>query len=141
MNEKREQDIVQELQKHECHLRGERLPIEQLVYRVKVVRAFLRAAVPLNKLDGFRDLLEENAYRLTDRRYITDLVPFILKEEQHRIQNEISGRDVAVTFDGTTHLGEALANVLHFVSDGWTMEQRLVQTQFLVNSSSGEEVA
>ena len=51
---------------------------EQQVYRVKVVSTFLKAGVPLNKIDCFRDLLEENALRLTDRRNMHDYIPFIL---------------------------------------------------------------
>lgn len=34
-----------------------------------------RTATPLNKLSHFRGLLEENAFRLTDRRQMADLVP------------------------------------------------------------------
>ena len=108
--------------------------------RVTVVPSFLCAAVPLNKLECVRDLLEERAWRLTDRRHISDLVPFILKEEQSRIQEELAGRNVAVIFDGTTRLGEALAIVLHYVSDEWTLEQRQIQLQLLAKSYTGEEI-
>ena len=55
--------------------KGESLPDEQRVYRVKVVRTFLSAGMALNKMPEFRDLLEENAFRLTDRRRMSDLVP------------------------------------------------------------------
>ena len=43
-----------------------------------------------------------------------DLIP--LREEETRIKQEISRKHVVV-FDSTTHLGEALAIVLRFVSD------------------------
>ena len=109
-----EKDVAQALQQYndESHMRGETLPIEQQVYRVKVVQKFLRAVVPLNKIQLFRGLLEENAYRLTDRLYLTDLVPFILKKEQQLIKREIAGRNVEVIFDGTTCLGVGLAIVV-----------------------------
>ena len=60
--EAREQDIAQALKKYnsECHPRGETLPESQQVYRVKVVRTFLQAGVPLSKLSIFRAFLEEN---------------------------------------------------------------------------------
>ena len=45
------------------HLVGETLTQEQRIYRVKVVTAFLRAAIPLNKVESLRDLLEENGFR------------------------------------------------------------------------------
>lgn len=68
--EAREKHIADMLVQHnaQTHQRGETLPQEQQVYRVKVVTSFLKAGVPLNKIDSFRDILEENAYHLTDRR-------------------------------------------------------------------------
>ena len=43
---------------------------------------------------------------------MSDLIPFILTEEKCRLRGEINGRDVAVIFDGTSRLGEALVVVL-----------------------------
>lgn len=45
------------------------------------------------------------------------LIPFLKKEgEKKKIKGEISGTNVAVIFDGTTRLGEALAIVIRFVT-------------------------
>jgi len=57
--EKCEQDIVKALKASDevTHPVGETLPQDQRVYRVKVVTAFLRAAIPLNKVESLRDLL------------------------------------------------------------------------------------
>ena len=142
-NVARERDIAEALRAHneKHHLRGETLPNSQQVYRVKVVTSFLKAAVPLRKLDCFRDLLEEHAYRLSDRRHLSDLIPFIRSEEESKIRQEISGKPISVIFDGTTRLGEALAIVIRFVSDEWSLEQRLVKLQLLTKSMSGEEIA
>ena len=49
---------------------GEHLPEAQQVFRVKVVSAFLRAGVPLAKLQFFKELLEEGGYRLPDKRSV-----------------------------------------------------------------------
>lgn len=98
---------------------------------MKVVCTFLKAGVPLSKIELFRDLLEETAFRLTDRRFMMDLIPFILKEEEATIKNEITGKDLGVIFDGTTRYGEAMVILLRFVSDSWTLEQRLVHVQLL----------
>ena len=84
------------------HPRGEYLPEEQQIYHVKVVSTFLNAGVPLSKMDSFRDLLEENAFHLTDRCNMQDNVPFIHKEEETRIQSEIDGQQLSVVFDGTS---------------------------------------
>ena len=141
--EAREKSIADALAVHneESHLKGETLPPNQQVYRVRVLTCFLRAGVPLRKYEHFRELLEENALRLTDRRHMTDLIPFVLSEEQQRIMQEISSKCVSAIFDGTSRLGEALAIVLRFISDDWTIEQRLVRVQLLAKSLSGEELA
>ena len=121
---------------------GETLPVQQQVYsyRVKVVTALLKAGIPLSKLDCLRDILEENAFRLTDRRHMFDLVPFVLNEEIARLKNEIDGKYLSLIFDGTSRLGEAMA-VVRFVSSDWTLEQRLLSMQMLSKSMTGEEVA
>ena len=141
--EARERDIAESLRKYnqDVHPRGETLPEEQQIYRVKVVSTFLKAGVPLSKMDSFRDLLEENAFRLTDRRNMQDYVPFILKEEETRIQSEIDGQQLSVILDGTSRLGEALAVVLRFVNSDWSVQQRLVRVQMLSKSLAGEEIA
>ena len=62
---------MQSLKKYneQVHGRGETLPEQQQVFRVKVVKAFLQAGVPLGKVDQFRALFEEIGYRLTDKRF------------------------------------------------------------------------
>ena len=139
----RERDIAECLRKYneESHPVGETLPEQQQVYRVKVVSAFLRAGVPLNKIGFFRDILEENAFRLSDRRNMQDYVPFVLNEEVARIRREISGRQLSVIFDGTSRLGEALAIVIRFINEDWKVVQNLIRVQMLSKSLCGEEVA
>ena len=101
----------------------------------------LQAAVPLAKLDTFREILKENAYRLSDRRHMSDLVPFILSQERADVKREVSGRPLSVIFDGTTRLGEALVIVVRFVDDEFVIQQRLVRLQLLAKSMTGEEIA
>ena len=139
----REKDIAVALKAHnaETHLVGEKLPEAQQVFRVKVVTAFLRSAVPLSKLDNFKDLLEEGGYRLTDRHNLSDLIPFIQKKERECVLAEISGHDISVIFDGTCRLGEALCLVIRFISDSWNIEQRLVALKMLQKTLTGEEIA
>ena len=66
--EARERTVVEHLDDEETHPRGETLPEDHQVYCIKVVTAFLKSGVPLSKVESFRDLLDENAFRLTDRR-------------------------------------------------------------------------
>lgn len=63
---------------------------------MKVVRSFLKAGVPLSKVSSFREILEETGYRLTDRRHLFDMIPFILKEEEAVIKNAIEGQHLGM---------------------------------------------
>ena len=66
----------------------------------------------------------------------------MLEEEWRQIKEEIAGLPVAVIFDVTSRLGEALAIILRFVDRSTLMiHQRLVRVQILTKSMAGEEVA
>ena len=56
----REQEIAVALKAYEkeAHPSGETLPEDHKLYRVKVVSTFLKAGVPLAKIEQFRELLE-----------------------------------------------------------------------------------
>ena len=114
--------------------------MEERVYRTRVVEGFLRAGIPLVKIDEVHGLLEEGSFRLTHSSHLSDYIPPILKSEKQSIQKEIEGKEVSVVFDGTSRLGEALAVVLRYCS-GWTIKQKLVRLPMLAKSMCGEEVA
>ena len=105
-----------------------------------MVTTFLRAGIPLTKLDDFRELLEEGAYRLSTRHSLSDLIPFVLRREKAQIMEELSGRFVSVIFDGTCRLGEALCLIVRYLSDDCRIEQRLVALKMLQKSLKGEEI-
>uniref|UniRef100_A0A1X7T065 DUF659 domain-containing protein n=1 Tax=Amphimedon queenslandica TaxID=400682 RepID=A0A1X7T065_AMPQE len=123
------------------HLAGETLSNDLQVYRTKVVKTFLKAGVPLNKVDLFRDILEEHGLQLAGRRVLSDLVPFICKQEVIKISQEIEEREVSVIFNGTTRIGEALVIILRFIGDDWEVTHRLICMQLLAKSLTGEEIA
>jgi len=80
----------------------------------------LSAGVPLNKLPRFSGLLEENGYRLTDRRRMSDTVTLILQQEKHKIKKEISGKYFSIIFDGTSRFGELFVTIIRFVDSDWS---------------------
>ena len=89
----KEQDFAISLQQYNSleHLQGETLPESQQIYLVKVIKAFLQAGVPLSKIilmPPLRELLEENGYRLSHRRYLFDLIPLIVNEEETQIKRK-----------------------------------------------------
>lgn len=65
---KREVDLAKHLREYDDknHPSGELLPESTHLYRIKVLTSFLIAGVPVSKIDSFRDVLEENAYSLSD---------------------------------------------------------------------------
>ena len=96
----------------ETNPRGETLSELNKLYRIKVVTAFLKSGIPLQKIDGLREVLEAGRYRLTNARGIHDLVPFVRTNEGNKIKEELSEKSVSALFDGSTRLGEAFAIVL-----------------------------
>ena len=139
----KDKDIAESLRKYneEVYARGETLPEQQQVFRVKVVKTFLQAGVPLSKIGHFRELLEETGHRLTDRRHLFDLIPFILGEEKQNIKLSIQGKWLSVIFDGTSHCGEALAILVRYIDDSWNVQQQLLCIRLLSKSLTGEEIA
>ena len=125
----------------EVHPKGEMLSDNQRVFRIRVLKTFLKAGVPLQKMDDFRELLEEGGYRLTSVPNMRQFIPFVRKEEEEMIKGEISGHDVSVIFDGTTRLGEALVIVVRFITADWEIKQRLVRLQLIAKSLKGDELA
>ena len=114
--------------------------MEHQVHHVKVIECFLRAAVPLSKIQHFRKVFKETGYQLIDRHHMSDLIPVVLQQEKSRIQSKIFEQDASVIFDGTSQLGEALAIiVLHFVT--CVIEQRLIRVELLSKRMKGEEIA
>ena len=99
----------------QVHAQGETLPEQQQVFRVKVVKIFLQAGVPLGKVNQFRALFEETGYCLTDKRFLLDLIPFILEDRKAHNKQSIQGQCLSVIFDGTFHSGESLAILVRFV--------------------------
>ena len=120
---------------------GENLAKEQQVFRVKVVTVFLKAAGPLCKIRHFRDLLEEGGYSLGDTHTLSDLVPFIQKQEKQLILSELEDQYISIIYDGTCRLGEALCLIVRYITNDWSIQQRLIALKMLQKSLTGEEIA
>ena len=139
--EARERDIAKSLEEYDnqFHPKGQSLSVAHRVYRGKVVRSFMKAGVPLNKIDCFRELLEEEAFSLTSS-HLSDFIDVIAKDERKKVKEEIEGRDVSIIFDGTTHVAEAVNIILQFVTE-WKVHQRLIRLFLVTKPMNGEELA
>lgn len=134
-------DALQRYSK-QVHPKEETLSDNTHVYRVKVVWVFLRGGIPIQKINSFRELLEESAFNLSSSQHMRELISFIRSEGQRQTQEEIKGREVSVIVDGTTHMAEAMAIVVRYVSSSdWTNRQRLLRVLLVMKTMSGEEVA
>ena len=96
---------------------------------------FLKAGIPIRKIDRLRPLLEKNGYRLTSSANLGQYIALIFKQEVAKIKKELSvpgegemTRDVSVIFDGSTRQGEAIAVIVRFIDDAWNITQRLIRT-------------
>ena len=98
----------------------------------------LKAGIPLNKINLFRDLLEEHGYALTSSTHLRQLIN---QEELSRIKREIHQRPLSIILDGTTHVCEAFVIVLRYLMDDWELKQCVGRLKLLVKSMMGEEVA
>lgn len=142
--EARECDVAESLTVYDKEVQpaGTRVPMEERIFQVGVVEQFLRAVIPLAKIDELRGLLEEGGLRLSHSSHLADYIPPIARSEKQSIRKELEGKYVSVVFDGTSRLGEALAIVVRYCSgSGWTIKQKLVCLSMLAKSLCGEEAA
>ena len=133
LKDKRQLDIVASLRAYdkEVHPSRETLPDTTRVYRVNDVTALLKAGIPLSKLDILQDVLEENAYSLSDSSHLRCL---ILQNEVKKIKEDIAGENVAIIFDGTTHVCEAFVTVIRYIDRVWVIQQRVCRPMLLAKS-------
>ena len=74
--------------------------MEECAYRLEVVSEFLKAGIPIGKIDMLRTLLEKNSYRLTGSSHLGQYVSMALKQEIELIKQELEMPDqVGMTRD------------------------------------------
>ena len=124
------------------------LPITERAYRLEVVEEFLRAGIRIGKIDMLRSLLEKNGQRLTASAHLGQYISIVSKQEVGRIKNELTfpcqtgmTRNVAMIFDGSTRQGEAIAVIVRFLDDNWSIIQRLVRIDICSKSVNADDLA
>lgn len=78
VTKKRDQTIQEALRK-EKHNKDSMLPVEERAYRLQVVEEFLKAGIPIHKMDKLRTLLERQGHRLSHSSNMMDYVTIIYK--------------------------------------------------------------
>ena len=133
----REQTIAEAFKREESSkLKDSTLPVEECAYRLEVVTEFLKADIPIAKIDMLRSLLEKNAYRLTGSSNLGQYVSMALKQEIEKIKQELEipgqvsmTRDISAILDGSTRQGEAIVIIVRFIDNEWNITQRLVRIE------------
>lgn len=98
---------------------------EAHVDRYTITRGFAAAAVPLEKIDMLRPVLERPGTNLTDSSHLRKYIPKIESAELATIEAELKNDRGSLTIDGTRQNGEALAGVWRSCPD-LILEHRLV---------------
>ena len=113
---KKDQNIKDLLGKTRERAKGSTLPEDMRLYRYDLVEAFLKAGIPLSKVDSLLQFLEKYGHRLTSRTHLAEFIPLIRQKEIDSLKSEIAANSAfSVIFDGSTRLGEALAIIVRFI--------------------------
>ena len=93
-------------------------------------------------------LLEKNGQHLTASAHLGQYISIVFKQEVKRIKNELTlpgqtgmTRDVSMIFDGSTRQGEAIAVIMCFLDDNWSIIQCLVRIDLCSKSVNADELA
>ena len=78
---------------------------------------------------------------MTDISHLRQHISFILKQETEQLKEEIATRDLGLIFDGSTRLGEAIVIIVRFVSDNWSIVQRLIRRGICAKSVNAQDLA
>ena len=78
---------------------------------------FLKAGIPISKIDKLRSLLEKNSHRLTSSSNLVQYITLIFKQEVERIKKELSLPRQGDMTRGVSRQGEAIAIIVPFIDD------------------------
>ena len=137
----KDQNIKDLLAKTSGGAKGSTLPEDMRLYRYELVKALLKAGIPLLKVDTLRPFLEKYGHRLTSQNHLAEFIPMIRQEIDFVKSGIAANSAFPVIFDGSTRLGEVLAIIVRFIDKDWNIQQRLLKLEILAKSMNAEELA
>ena len=144
----KDQTIIEAFKRERSGTKDSTLSMAERAYRLEVIEEFLKAGIPISKIDKLRPLLEKNGHRVTGSTHLGQYVSIIFKQEIERIKQELAlpgqvgmTRDLSVIFYGSTRQGEAIAIIVRFLDDNWSIIQRLVRIDVCSKSVTANELA
>ena len=114
---------------------------DEMVYRSRVVEAFLGNGIPLEKTNGCRFLLQRSGNASTDAAHLKHFIPKIESSEKNKLTQEMEGEYVSSSFDGTSRLGEAVNMVNRWCTADFHLEKRLTMFKTVLKHMDHKELA
>jgi hypothetical protein len=124
------------------NLKGANIEEKIHSFRMKTVRYFLQAGLPLSKIDILREFLEEfSGIKLTSSSNMKLYVPIVLKLETNDIKALIQeSAYILVIYDGTTRVDDVFCVVLRFVLTNFNIIHKLVALDRYLKNGNHEEL-
>lgn len=112
-------------------------------FRLEAVAAAFRAGIPISKLDDLRPFLQKwSKHSMTGSSHLGIYISALAAAELAEIRELVKTcKSCWVIFDGTTRVDEVLAVVFRFVTEDFTIVQKLVSLAKYKDVKSHEKLA
>ena len=136
-----QKSFLEEYYRDHADEKGSSLSSDVHLERMRMVAAFMKAGIPLQKLDALRPTLERNGCCMTDSSHMRQYIPKLEEIEVQHLRQEVQGRKLGIVFDGSSRLGECMVVLVRWIQDDFSaINQRLICVKTLEKSMSGNEV-
>ena len=113
---------------------------DNLLYRYRVVESFV-AQPPFSGIDHHKQLLQRAGHSVPDCSNLARLIPRVEETENLRLDKELLDQYVAIAFDGTTRLGEAINTTVRWCTKQFDLIVRLMDFTTLEKHADHAELA
>jgi hypothetical protein len=121
----------------------DRVPENVMTFRADTLESFLKAGIPIAKIDELRPYLEKHAaLPLTHSNHMmSTYMPPLTVREFEKLKKEVKGEVFGCYHDGTTYNGEAFSVVLRWMDASMTIKIRCVTVSILKSSLDSAELS
>jgi hypothetical protein len=121
----------------------ERVSEQVQTFRADTIESFIKAGIPVAKIDALRPFLEKYAAMpLTGSNHLMETyMPPLTVKEFNKLKEETKGEVFGCYHDGTTYNGEAFTVVLRWMDASMTIKTRCVTVSILKSSLDAAELS
>ena len=121
---------------------GSTLPDITKIFRYDLLKAFMKAGIPLAKMNVVRPTLEKyGKLTLTHSSHMSEMIPVVQKEMLDKVKKSIVNKYLCVVFDGTTKIDEVYNVVFRTCTLDFEPQVRCVKLEKYKQSLNAEELA